>query len=100
MKNLDVVKSRRFGHFWPFSWDIAHSFLAQGTISTDHDPEYTKIGTSSNSSIWSFLAVFVGYSTQFLFSGTISTAHDAGYTKIGRSSKLVDLVISGSFREL
>ena len=79
---------------------IAHSFLAPGTISTDHDPEYTKIGTSSNSSIWSFLAVFVGYSTQFLFPGTILTAHDPGYTKIGRSSKLDDLVISGRFRGL
>ena len=62
-------ESRRFGYFWPFSWAIAHSFLAPGTISTDHDPEYTKIGTSSNSSIWSFLAVFVGYSTQFFGSG-------------------------------
>ena len=31
--------ARRFGHFWPFSWAIAHSFLAPGTISTDHDPD-------------------------------------------------------------
>ena len=75
-------------------------FLALETISTDHDPEYTKIGTSSNSSIWSFLAVFVGYSTQFLAPETISSAHDSGHMKIGTFSKLVDLVISGRFRGL
>ena len=59
--NWDVIKTHRFGHFWPFSWAIAHIFLASEMISTSHDP---------------------------------------GYTKIGTSSKLVDLVISGSFREL
>ena len=47
--------------------------------------------------IWSFLAVFVGYSTQFLAPGMISTARDNRYMKIGTSSKLVDLVISGRF---
>ena len=38
---------RRFGHFWPLSWAGTQFFLAPGTISTAHDPGYTKIGTSS-----------------------------------------------------
>ena len=47
-ENWDVVKAHRFGHFWPFSWAIAHNFfLAPETISTACDPGYTKIGTSS-----------------------------------------------------
>ena len=46
-ENWDVVKTRRFGHFWPFSWTVAHSFLALRTISTASDPGYTKIWTSS-----------------------------------------------------
>ena len=71
--------------------------LASKTISTAHDPGYTKIGRRQNLSIWSLLAVFVGYSTLFLAPGTISTATDPGYTKIGTSSKLDDLVISGHF---
>ena len=32
---------------WPFSWAIAHSFLAPETISTARVPRYTKIGTTS-----------------------------------------------------
>ena len=44
-------------------------FLALGTISTAGDPRYTKIGRRQNLSIWSFLALFVGYSTQFFGSG-------------------------------
>ena len=63
-------------------------------------PGTRKLGRRENSSIWSFFAIFVGYSTQFLAPETISTAHDPGYTKIGTSSKLVDLVISGRFRGL
>ena len=59
-------------------------FLAPETISTALDPRYTKIGRRQNSSILSFLAVFVSYSTQFIASETISTALDPGYTKIGR----------------
>ena len=73
-------------------------FLALGTISTAGDPRYTKIGRRQNLSIWSFLALFVGYSTQFFLAPeTISTASDPGYTKIGTSSKLIDLVISAHF---
>ena len=75
-------------------------FLASKMISTAHEPGYTKIGSRQNLSIWSFLVVFVGYSTLFLAPRTISTASDPGYTKIGTSSKLVDLVISGSFHGL
>ena len=45
-RKLGVVKTRRFGHFWPFSW-ASTQFLAPGTISTARDPGYTKIGTSS-----------------------------------------------------
>ena len=29
-ENWDVVKTRRFCHFWPFSWAIAHSFFGFG----------------------------------------------------------------------
>ena len=29
-ENWDVVKARRFGHFWPFSWAIAHNFFGSG----------------------------------------------------------------------
>ena len=61
-------------------------------------PGTRKLGRRQKSSIWSFLTVFVGYSTQFLAPETISTAHDPGYMRIGTSSKLVDLVISGRFR--
>ena len=42
----------------------------------------------------------MGYSTQFSAPEMISTARDTGYVKIKTSSKLVDLVISGSFRGL
>ena len=57
-------------------------------------PGTRKLGRRQNSSIWSFLTVFVGYSTQFLAPGMISMASNAGYSKIGTPSKLVDLVIS------
>ena len=63
-------------------------------------PDTRKLGRRQNSSIWSFPAVFVGYSTQFFAPETISTAHDLGYMIIGKSSKVVDLVISGRFRGL
>ena len=63
-------------------------------------PGTSKLGRCHNSSIWSFLTVFVDYSTQFLAPETISMAHDPEYTKIVGSSKLVDLVISGRFRGL
>ena len=35
-----------------------------------------KLGHRQNSSIWSFLAVFMGYSTRFLAQGVISTARE------------------------
>ena len=60
-------------------------------------PGTRKLGRRQNSSILSFLAVFVGYSSQFLAPEMISTTRDPGFTKIGTSSKLVDLVISGRF---
>ena len=60
-------------------------------------PGKQKLGRRQNSSIWSFLAVFVGYSTQFLALETISMSRDPWYTKIGTSSKLVDSVISDRF---
>ena len=44
-------------------------------------PDTRKLGRRQNSSIWSFSAVFVGYSTQFSAPETISTAHDPGYMK-------------------
>ena len=61
-------------------------------------PDTRKLGRRQNSPIWSFLVVFVGYSTQFLATETISMGHDPGYMKIGTSSKVVDLVISDRFR--
>ena len=99
-ENWDVVKTRRFGHFWPFSWAIAHSFWLQTQFERLVTPGTQKLGRRQNSSIWSFLAVFVGYNTQFSAPETISTSRDLRYMKIGTSSKLVDLVISGRFRGL
>ena len=63
-------------------------------------PGTRKLGRRQKSSISSFLAVFMGYSTQFLALETISMAHDPGYTLIRTSSKLVDLVIFGRFHGL
>ena len=63
-------------------------------------PGTQKLGLRQKSSIWSFLTVFIGHGTQFLAPWESRTASDPGYTKIGTSSKLVDLVISGSFRGL
>ena len=60
-------------------------------------PGTRKLGRRQNSSILSFLAVFVGYSTWFFVPEMISTARDSGYIKIGTSSKLVDFIISGRF---
>ena len=82
----DVVKTRRFGHFWLFPWAIAHKFIwlrrrFQRTVTLGT----RKLGCRQNSSICSFLAVFVGYNTQFLAPETISTARDPVYTKIGTS---------------
>ena len=71
-------------------------FLAPGTISTTHDPGYTKIGTSSKLVDLVISGCF--YSTEFWAPETISTAHDPGYMKIGTSSKIIDLLISGRFR--
>ena len=99
-ENWDDVKTRRFGHFWLFSWAIAHSFWLQRHFQRLVTPGTPKLGCRQNTSIWSFLAVFVGYSTKFLAQGTIRTARDPQYTKIGTSSKHIDLVISGCFRGL
>ena len=75
-------------------------FLSPGVISTARKPDTRKFGRRQNSSIWSFLAVFVGNNTQFLALWAISTARDPRYIEIGTSSKLVDLVTSGRFRGL
>ena len=99
-ENWDVVKTRRFGHFRLFSWATAHNFWLWGRFQQLVTPGTRNLGCRQNSSIWSFLAGCVVYSTQFLASGMISTANDPGYTKIGTSSKLVDLVISGCFHGL
>ena len=45
------------------------------------DPGIRKLGRRQNSSIWSILAVFMGYSTLFLSSGVISMSRDTGYKK-------------------
>ena len=37
-------KTRRFGHFWPFSWAIAHNLFAPETISAACDSGYMLIG--------------------------------------------------------
>ena len=90
-KLVDLVISGSF-------WAIAHSFWLRGRFQRLVTSGTRKLGCRKNSLIWSFLAVFVGYSTQFLALGTISTVGDPGYTKIGMPSKLVDLVIFGRFR--
>ena len=69
-ENWDMVRTRRFGNFWSFSWAIAHGFfwlrrLFQRLVT----PCTRKLGRRQNSSIWSFLADFVGYSTRFFGSG-------------------------------
>ena len=43
-----------------------------------------KLGHRQNSSISSFITVFVGYSTQFLAPGMISMASDPGARQLGR----------------
>ena len=43
-----------------------------------------KLGHRQNSSISSFITVFVGYSTQFLAPGMISMASDPGARNLGR----------------
>ena len=58
------------------------------------------MGRRQNSSIWLFLAIFMGYSTLFLGPGAISMSRDTGYMKIGTSSKFIDLVISARFHGL
>ena len=50
---------------WPFSWAIAHSFWLRRRFQRLVSPGTRKLGRRQNSSIWSFQAVFVGYSTQF-----------------------------------
>ena len=75
-------------------------FLAPVRFQRLVTPGTRKLGRRQNSSIWSFLAVFMGYSTWFLTPVAISTARDPRYMKFGTSSKLVDLVISGRFHGL
>ena len=58
-------KTRRFGHFWPFLWAITHSFWLRGLFQRLVPSGTRKLGRRQNSSIWPFLAVFVGYSTHF-----------------------------------
>ena len=43
-----------------------------------------KLGCCQNSSIWSFLVVFVGYSTPFLAPGTFQRLVTSGTRKLGR----------------
>ena len=92
-KLVDLVISGRFR-------GLAESFWLRGRFQRLVTPGTRKFGRRQNSSIWSFLAVFVGHSTPFLSPGAISTARDPRYTKIGMSPKLVDLVISGRFHVL
>ena len=96
-ENWGVIKTRRFGHFWPFSWAIAHGCWLQVRFQWLVTPGKRKLRCRQNSSIWSFLAVLMGYSTRFLALVAISSARDPRHTKIGTSSKHVDLVISGRF---
>ena len=90
-KLVDLVISVRF---------IAHCFWVRERFRCLVTPDTRKLGRRQNSSIWSFLAIFAGYSTPFLGPWAISMSRDPGCTKIGRSSKLIDLVISGRFHGL
>ena len=53
-KNWDVVKTRRFGHFWLFSWAIAHNFWLRRRFQRLVTPGTQKLGRRQNSSIRSF----------------------------------------------
>ena len=75
-------------------------FLGRGRFRCLVTPGAQKLGGRQNSSIWSYLAVFMCYITLFLGPGAISMSRDPGCTKIETSSKLIDLVISGSFHGL
>ena len=99
-ENWDVVKTRRFAHFWPFSWAITHSFWLRRRFQWLVTPSTRKLARRKNTSIWSFLTVIMGNRRRFLAPDTISTPSDPVYTKIGKWSELVDLVISGRFRGL
>ena len=83
-ENWDVLKTRQFGHFWPFSWAIEHSFWVRTRFQRLMTPGTRKLGRPQNSSIWSFLPFSWAIAHNFFGSGTISTARDPGYKKFGR----------------
>ena len=62
------------------------------------DSRYMTLAGSSKLVIWSFLAVFVGYSPRFLGPGRISMPREPRYMTLAASSKLVISSISGNFR--
>ena len=61
---LGIIKTRDFGHFWPFSWDIAHGF---GPDEDLYGPGPVTRFSQNHKNSWfrAFLCVFVGYSTRF-----------------------------------
>ena len=75
-------------------------FLAPGRFQRLVTRGTLKFVRRQNSSILSFLAVFMGNSTQFLAPRTISTARDPPVHENWDIIKLIDLVISGCFRGL
>ena len=125
---FNVVHTRRFEHFWSFSWAITPCFVVRGrfrwsvilgrrlfdavkTRRFEHldvggrfscplTPGTRLFGCCQNSSFRAFFAVFVGYNTLFCGPGTISMARYHQYTTIWTLSKLVVSSISGCFRGL
>ena len=96
-ENLDVVKTRQFGHFCPFLWAIARSFWLRRRfqrLMTLGTQKLDVVKTRRFCHFWPFLwAIAHSLSLRRRF----STARDPGYMKIGESSKLVDLFISSHF---
>ena len=84
-RRKDVIKTRRFGHFWPFWWAIAHNFRLQRRFQRLVTPGTRKLRRRQNSLIWSFLAVFMGNRTQFFLApGRFQRLVTPGTRKFGR----------------
>ena len=97
---LDVVKTRRFEHFWPFSWGSGRFRWPVTPGTRPVTPGTRPFRRRQNSSFPPFMAIYVCYSTMFWCPGKIQMARDPRDTAIWTSSKLVVLDISDHFRGL
>ena len=92
-----MVKTRRFGHSWPFSWAIGHSFSLRTRFERLMTPGKRKLVCPQNSSIWSFWPFSWAIAQSFWLRRRFQRLVTPRYTKNGTSSKLVDFVNSGRF---